>query len=310
VNADLRRKQSLFEDVSVPAGLAEDSGRALKPCILCGGTAVRRLYMQAHFPVVRCLACGLVYADEHFQAEDLQRFYSGDYYQRAYVCHPPQIDRKIARDYLRAFRRGTRGRQPGTLVDFGCARGTFLLRLRDGGAPGWTLRGVDINPDEVAMGLREGLDLLCAEPSTAGIEPGSVDVVTAFSVLEHLQDPGSVLGQVARWLRPGGRFIAIVPSGSCLILACAVAASRLFGDRVRSFTDNVFHEEHLYYFTPRTFAPLLHRAGLRLDQVFFQPSYLETHPPGVLVGLAALGLRAASFLLRRQTMLGIVATRA
>lgn len=303
------KKQQLFASVEAPAELRADATAVIKPCVLCGKREARRLYMQAHFPVIRCV-CGMVYADEHFREEDLAAFYSGDYYQRAYVCHPPEIDGKIARDYVRAFDRVDRMMSGGRVLDFGSARGTFLKELgRRGYGDRWQLQGLDINPDEVAMGRAEGTDIIHGTLETSGISPGSLDAVTAFSVIEHLQDPLEIMKQIAGLLRPKGRFLAIVPAGDCLIIHLAVLASRVLGDRVRGFTDNVFHEEHLYYFTRHSFTRLMEAAGLRTLKVFHSPSYLETHPPGLLVSAGAYGLRAASFLTRRQTMLGLIAEK-
>jgi len=266
--------------------------------------------MQPHFPVVRCGDCSLVYADEHFKAADLESFYSGDYYQRAYVCHPHEIDRKLAQDYVRAFNLVDRHLKGGKLLDFGCARGTFLAELdRRGFAPRWSLQGVDINPDEIRMGREAGLDLCCADLETAAFEEESFDAVSSLSVLEHLQDPLGNLRELRRILRPGGELLIIVPHGASLIIDLAIVASKLLGGVARGFTDNVFHEEHLYYFTRETLGRTLQACGFRPRRFFFQPSYLETHPTGPLVALGIMGLRFSAWMLRRQTMLGVVATR-
>ncbi|MSR74856.1 MAG: methyltransferase domain-containing protein [Planctomycetes bacterium] len=303
-------KKELFQHVAAPSGIEVDRGVALKACALCGGKSVRRLYMQAHFPVVRCCKCGLIYADEHFRDADLQAFYSGDYYQRAYVCHPKEIDRKIANGYVAAFDRIDRHMRGGSLLDFGSARGTFLSELvKRGYTQRWRCEGIDINPDEVAMGRAAGLDLRCARLEESGIAPGTYDAVTAFSVVEHLQDPIGILRGLRDVLRPGGRILVHVPSGECLIVRAALLASKLFGQRTRGFTDSVFHEEHLYYFTPRTLTEAFELAGLRPIGFGFEPSYLETHPTSPLVALGAYGLRGLSFLTRRQTMLFGIAER-
>lgn len=303
-------KKELFQHVEAPRGLAKDDGKALKPCVLCGGRAAKRLYMQEHFPVVRCRACGLVYADEHFKDVDLASFYSGDYYTRAYVCHPKEIDRKIADGYVAAFDRIDRDFRGGELLDFGSARGTFLSELRRRGhGERWRLRGVDINADEVQMGLAQGLNLHAGDLASARVADGSIDAITAFSVVEHLQDPVSVLRELREKLKPGGRILVHVPSGECLIIRVALLAARIGGRSARAFTDSVFHEEHLYYFTPRTLTRAFELAGLRVIQFGFEPSYLETHPPSALVALAAWTMRGAAFLTRRQTMLYGIAER-
>jgi SAM-dependent methyltransferase len=307
----LKAKQELFAGVVVPDDLRALRDRALKPCAICQSTDARRIYQQAHFPVVKCGGCGLIYADEHFKSEDLAQFYTGDYYQRAYVCHPPQIDAKIAGDYVREFRRIDR-LQPagGRVLDFGCARGTFLgaLAASDMGRR-WELDGVDINADEVGMGQARGQPVRVADVFSDAIPDAAYDAVTAFSVIEHMQDPRRTVEALRRILKPGGRFLAIVPNGECLIVALGRLVARLGGERFRSFTDNVFHEEHLYYFSPATLTRLLGELGFAVEQIGFQPSYLETHPPGPIVALPAWGLRLTSWILRRQTMLLCVARK-
>lgn len=302
--------QDLFAGIQVPSVFQADASVVIKPCALCGRRKGRRLYMQAHFPVVVCGGCGLVYADEHFREQDLLSFYSGDYYQRAYVCHPREIDRKIADEYVRAFNLVDTRLRGGRLLDFGSARGTFLGELGDRGfGSRWRLEGLDLNADEVGMGRAQGREIHCGTLAEAGLERGAYDAVTAFSVLEHLQDPIGDLRRLAELLRPGGRLLALVPSGQCLIIRLAVLLARVLGKRVRRFTDNVFHEEHLYYFTPPTMRRALSMAGLETELVFFHPSYLETHPTGPLVAAGAWTLRFASWALRMQTMLGVLARK-
>ncbi len=306
----LKRKQELFAGIDSPAILRQDAGVVLKPCALCGGRDARRIYMQAHFPVVKCRVCGLIYADEHFRADELAQFYTGDYYQRAYVCHPREIDRKIARDYVRQFMRVAAGRSGGRLLDFGSARGTFLGEIRRRGLDReWELRGIDINPDEVRMGQDAGLPVTCGDIFARELPEAAFDVVTAFSVLEHMQDPIATLRELRRVTRPGGSLVFVVPAGNCLIVRLAELAARVLGNSVRSFTDNVFHEEHLYYFTRQTVAAAFRLAGLEPLGTWGGPSYLETHPTSPFIAVPAYGLRAASFILRRQTMLVAAARR-
>jgi 2-polyprenyl-3-methyl-5-hydroxy-6-metoxy-1,4-benzoquinol methylase len=303
-------KKELFSTIESQEVFHQDASVVLKPCAICGGRSGKRLYMQAHFPVIACQECSLVYADEHFKETDLAEFYSGDYYQRAYICHPPEIDKKIADDYVKAFERVDRLHAGGRLLDFGSARGTFIKELRSRGySDRWEFEGLDINPDEVDMGRADGLQITCGTLDTAAYDPARFDMVTSFSVLEHLQEPLQELRKLHGIVKPGGHLLAIIPAGNCLILKLAVLASRVLGERAREFTDNVFHEEHLYYFSRTTLRRALRDCGFEVEAFFGLPSYLETHPPGFLVAVAATGLRVASWALRMQTMLGVVARR-
>ncbi len=307
----MSRKHDLFAGVAVPETRGAGPGELRKPCAVCDGRRGRRLFQQAHFPVVRCDGCGLVYADEGFTAEDLRAFYTGDTYERAYVCSPPRVEESLAAGYVRAFHRIVRRRPGGgRLLDFGASRGTFLARL--GGTPegrSWERSGIDVNPDEVARARAIGLDVRCLDLFSGGLGEARFDAITAFSVLEHMQDPLRTLCALREHLAPEGLLLLIVPSGRSLVVTSALLADRWLGRRTRVFTDHVFHEEHLYYFTHRTLAALLRRAGLAPLEFGGAPSYLETRPPGLALRIGAPLLRGASFLLRRQTMLVALARR-
>lgn len=307
----LQKKQELFSGVVVPEHLHADPTKALKPCAICGRHEIKRIYLQAHFPVVRCKNCGLIYADEHFTGEDLAKFYSGDYYQRAYVCHPPMIDQKIAGDYLSTFRRVDAMIPGGRVLDFGCARGTFLAHLMSSDIGSrWQIDGVDINPDEIALGCKAGLPVRVADVLAGGIASGAYDAITAFSVIEHLQQPRVIVEALRDALKPKGKLLLIVPNGACFIISLGLWAHRLSFGKLRSFSDNVFHEEHLYYFSPKTMPRFLELCGLRSLEVSFQPSYLEAHAPSLPLRILGKGLGLVSRVLGRETMLVAIAERA
>ncbi len=311
IQIELEAKKQPFVDVVIPENLYDDPDRALKPCVICGGVEVRRIYRQAHFPVVCCRSCRLLYADEHFTLKDLARFYSGDYYQSAYVCHPPQIDEKIAEDYLETFRRVHKMMGGGRILDFGSARGTFLAHLlRSELGKHWSAEGIDINRDEVEMGRRAGNPVRVANVMGPDLLRESYDVITAFSVIEHLQQPDEVVVRLHELLKPRGKVLIHVPNGDSLIIQLGALAHWLSGEQLRSFSDNVFHEEHLYYFSPKTMPLFLKKCGLKLVWLGFQPSYLEAHAPPGLVRIFGSLLGLSSWVFRRQTMLVAIAERA
>jgi SAM-dependent methyltransferase len=47
---------------------------------------------------------------------------------------------------------------------------------------------------------------------SATVSPGSLDAVTLWHVLEHLDAPGAALSRIATWLRPGGVLLVGVPN--------------------------------------------------------------------------------------------------
>lgn len=107
--------------------------------------------------------------------------------------------------------------QGGHLVDFGCGNGAQTLLL----APHFErVTGVDVDPDFLAAFVRDirTRDLagrVSGVLLAAGRIPlpdASADVVTSFTVLEHVPDERAALAEMRRVLKPGGRLIVSVPN--------------------------------------------------------------------------------------------------
>lgn len=118
------------------------------------------------------------------------------------------------------------------VLDLGCGRGGIAERL---GGKGWWA-GVD--PDLVS--LREHRVTTFPRGSASSewlpFESGSIDVVIASWVLEHLPRPQVTFGEIARVLRPGGRFFFLTPNVDHPLprLSLALARMRKLQQRVVS----------------------------------------------------------------------------
>lgn len=108
------------------------------------------------------------------------------------------------------------------VLDVGCGRAEWLTLLRDEGV---AARGVDANADFVTAGRAAGLDVVQddAVVHLGGLAEGSLDLVTAFHLTEHL-DTETLLAlfEAARHaLRPGGRLLLETPNPTNLTMgAC------------------------------------------------------------------------------------------
>jgi len=96
------------------------------------------------------------------------------------------------------------------------------LGAEDGSlAAAWGGRGrsvflLDLDP---AMLRKAGRPSLAADAATLPIATGSVDLVVASALLEHVVEPEAVVAECARVLRPGGRIVAYVPWDRAVVRA-------------------------------------------------------------------------------------------
>ena len=126
--------------------------------------------------------------------------YAGGYDAR----NPPCKTRAMVRELV-SHRPG------GALLDVGCAYGNFLGALREHG--GWSLAGADVSEHAIAEAQRRlpGMDLRVSALPDLPFEDESFDVVTAFDVIEHVEDLPAAFRELRRVLRPGGTLAFVVP---------------------------------------------------------------------------------------------------
>lgn len=102
------------------------------------------------------------------------------------------------------------------VLDVGCGDGAHLEALADDIDQGI---GVDLSHEMIATARQHaGHPDLCFRVDDAEtlstVPAGSVNKVICVGVLEHVLRPGRVLTQVARVLKPGGRFLALTLNGT------------------------------------------------------------------------------------------------
>ena len=103
------------------------------------------------------------------------------------------------------------------LLDVGCADGSYTLRLAEGFR---AVDAVDIEPerlDDFRAKLADhpqGDKITLAEMSAEKLDfdDETFDVVTTIEVLEHVGDLDATIKEIARVLRPGGRFLITSPN--------------------------------------------------------------------------------------------------
>ena len=116
--------------------------------------------------------------------------------------------RRILADFVSRICRGVTDRKP-RILDVGCGTGANLLMLSQYGEA----EGVDISEDALAFCRERGLDKVkLGAGEELPYEDATFDLVTAFDVVEHMDDDLAGLKEMRRVLRPGGHALIFVPT--------------------------------------------------------------------------------------------------
>ncbi len=226
-------------------------------CLICADGAPARacqalLYPGAARDIVTCPTCGASYYDPVPPPEEVAR------------CYPHAYFRDFFRQYWKDYYKGRLlaedlgdWRPGGTVLDVGCALGTFLAGVRD--HSGRKVLGLEYSSAAATAGRElNAIDIAVGGLTAAPWAAGSADFIHINNVLEHERDPLGALTAAARLLAPGGRLRLAVPNGPVDLRATADLWRKL-GRPVPTR-----HGGHLFFLTGRALETLFSRAGLRV----------------------------------------------
>jgi 2-polyprenyl-3-methyl-5-hydroxy-6-metoxy-1,4-benzoquinol methylase len=154
------------------------------------------------------------------------------------------------------------------VLDVGCSRGAFgaELKRRD---PERVVYGIE--PTAAARHAEQRLDKVAHGffPADLPVEWGPFDVVSFNDVLEHIEDPWTVLADTKSILRPGGTVVAALPNVRYIEVVMDLA---LRGEW-RYQPSGVLDRTHLRFFTRRSIGEMFTGAGFTVGKLI--PTHLD-----------------------------------
>ena len=219
----------------------------LDRCFLCGSTEARPIHHGVRgadgIDVLKCSDCGLVRLSETIENADV--FYQESGMRRGETSPLDALRRETRDDDERRFRFTEKMIEGKSVLDFGCGDGGYLHRAK---TVAHKVCGVELETAVREALKEEGI------PCYKSIkETGTVDVVTMFHVLEHIDNPVPLLKEIAGHLSDGGQIIVEVPNADDALLSLY---------KCEAFADFTYWKCHTYLYTIDTLRRLAKKAGL------------------------------------------------
>ena len=217
--------------------------------------------------MVRCLACDHVWLNPRPAVGSLGVIYPAHYYAYNFATrvHPIAVRGKAWLDRRRMAAIVSRlGKTPTSYLDVGCGDGRFLRTMERAGVSRDQLYGLELDRGVAGRLRSEGFQVDCARVEDATlVADGTLDLVTMFHVIEHVDRPVATVEKLARWLAPGGLLAVETPNRES-------ADARLFR---RTFWGGYHFPRHWNLFTTEGVAGMLERAGLTVRGVVYQTGH-------------------------------------
>jgi 2-polyprenyl-3-methyl-5-hydroxy-6-metoxy-1,4-benzoquinol methylase len=216
---------------------------------------------------VQCDSCTHVWLNPRPAIAALSTIYPKHYYAYNYasdinpiaVKAKELLDRRKVQGIVKSL-----GRAPRSFLDIGCGDGRFLRSMEKLGVPRENNYGLELDENVVQPLRKQGYQAFCERVEDCQrIPPGSLDVITMFHVIEHVDNPAAVVRQAARWLAPGGVFAVETPNLDSL-------DQRLFHP---TFWGGYHIPRHWNLFRAETLARLVEECGLTVRATRYQTGH-------------------------------------
>lgn len=253
--------------------------RASGPTVLASRTLLAKQYH-----LVVCNRCGQHYCDPTPTADDMARFYQGDFHQELRQDGGTEkiFGEKFLRyrDWVLTFLSG------GRCIDVGTSTGLFPSLLK---AAGFDAEGTEYSRASAEWGAAHyGIRVRVGGLEQIVSEIGSYDLITMTDVLEHTEHPFHSLQAAGQSLKPHGYMLVTFPD------ICSVESK--YQQMLARLTRREWLWSccriplHVWEFTPPTARAMFKKAGF--DVVGFRRSQVVEDPLPGIAGLVTLPLRA------------------
>lgn len=224
-------------------------------CPACGSlsTHVVKPALFGECALLRCEACGSELLSPQPSDERLTEIYGPDYYEPWSAEDDATVD-SIKRQTFAPLIEACALEPGSTVLDLGCATGSFLAEATGRGARGY---GIDLNADAIAAARARLPDVafyagIASDQPFPGVQ---FDAIVMIDFLEHVRDPEAELRTIREWMYERSRLVVSTPRADS-------GLRRLMGMNWPQY-----REEHLTYLSRAGVVALMARSGLRVETI-------------------------------------------
>lgn len=219
-------------------------------CYLCGSKNYKKrdgsVRDNDKLDILECSDCGLVFLSSIEHIDD-------NYYEESNMSEDLNVKEWLNETIVDDERRFNFVKEMiinKNIADFGSGAGGFLMRAKDVAK---SVVGIELD-SKIVEHYKQNEINHSAEIDT--IENDSLDVITAFHVIEHLSEPREILEALVRKLKKGGKLIIEVPNSDDALLTVY---------KNEAFSNFTYWSPHLFLYNAKTLTLLCKPLHVDID---------------------------------------------
>ncbi len=144
----------------------------------------------------------------------------------------------------------TKYKKKGSLLEIGCGRGLFLEIAKK---KKWCVFGIDLSREAVKICNKNQLNVKYGTLGTVKLKSKKFDVIAAFQLIEHVDDPTKLLQKISEKQNKGGVLMITTPNRKGILASLS-----------GKYWYDYYNKEHLYFFTQRVLEEMVVNAGYEI----------------------------------------------
>lgn len=163
----------------------------------------RKIPDNFHYRMIRCLSCGLLFADEIYDSDTITQLYENSSFD--YTDELKGLEKTYSSlfKYINKY-----DIEKNKFLDVGCANGFLVKKAKDFGfkhvyGSEISFNAINASDDSIKKNILQGP----FDPKN--YKKNSFDVVFFAMIIEHFENPNKFLNDVYKILKPGGLLIGI-----------------------------------------------------------------------------------------------------
>lgn len=256
-NSALRKQHDILFD-NETKGLKTEYAETIC-CPVCGSNKAKLLFEKDWFYYWRCRNCSMVYMNPRMNLAATHSFYNSDvnkiYNETKFdeVSPSTEMDDQINYGNLKLLEQ-IAGKEKGTLLEIGSAKGYFLIKAKEAG---YDVFGLELNQPNYEYSRKIlGDCIMDIDLFDVKFEDGKFDVVYMRDVIEHIASPLEFLKEINRITKPGG-----------LIFLETHNIDSWINRSARENHTVIFGFEHPNHWSPKTLSLALQKTGYQVINV-------------------------------------------